>query len=319
MLAIQCKQKTEILSRDKSNTAIQIADENGRFVMTAHSVFPGIQLIYNDVHIQSVHLEKQIPTSEYIFEISHCREGRLEYHANQEFCYLSPGDLSIARTNHISSSSYFPLGHYHGLTIRIDLEHTPQCLSCFLDDVTVQPRRIVEKFCGDRAGFVVRSNRSLEHIFSELYSVPAEIQKGYFKIKILELLLFLSVLNIDQDVYKKRICSKTQVTLAKEIGRYLTEHMDDRITLDQLSERFHASGTQIKTSFKGVYGVSVYSYIRTQKMQAAAWMLRRTDHTILEVAGRFGYDNASKFARAFKEVIGRSPNEYRNTAEELLL
>ena len=87
--------------------------------------------------------------------------------------------------------------------------------------------------------------------------------------------------------------------------------MDKRITLDQVSERFHVSGTQIKKSFKAVYGVSMYAFIRTQKMHSAAAMLKSTDFTILEIAGEYGYENGSKFAGAFKAVMGMSPNEYR--------
>lgn len=289
----------------------EILSEEGRYIITTYEVFPGIRLIYSDAHIQSVRLEERRTTSDNIFEISHCREGRIECNVHDEFCYLAPGDLLIARTNSISSSAYFPLRHYHGITVRIDLEHTPKCLSCLLDDVTVQPKIIAEKFCGEQGCFIARSGQSFEHIFSELYSVPEEIQKGYFKVKILELLLFLSVLDTKQDRVETRTFTKTQVALAKEVSRYMLEHMNDRITLDQLSERFHVSGTHIKNTFKGVYGVSLGAYIRTQKMESAAYMLEYTDKSILEIAGEHGYDNGSKFAGAFRDVKGMAPNEYR--------
>nr|WP_243174223.1 helix-turn-helix transcriptional regulator [Clostridium cadaveris] len=87
--------------------------------------------------------------------------------------------------------------------------------------------------------------------------------------------------------------------------------MESHVTLDQLSEIFHISGTQIKNSFKAVYGVSMYSYIRTQKMQSAALLLKKNNCKVIEIAGRFGYDNGSKFAKAFKDIMGVTPNEYR--------
>lgn len=300
-----------VWKKTENNTVVEINDEHGQYIMTAYQVFPGIQLIYSNAHMQSVRLEERKSTSDTIFEISHCREGRLEYKVNGEFCYLTPGDLAVVRTNNVSSSSYFPLRHYHGVTVQIDLQHTPHCLSCLLDDVTVQPQAIAKKFCGEKGGFIARSNPSIAHLFSELYTVPKEIQKGYFKVKVLELLLFLSALDTKQDELEGRTYSKTQVTLAKNVSRYLTAHMDDRITLEQLSEYFHMSGTHIKNTFKGVYGVSLYSYIRTQKMESAAYMLEYTDKSILEIAGEHGYDNGSKFASAFRAVKGVAPNEYR--------
>ena len=41
-------------------------------------------------------------------------------------------------------------------------------------------------------------------------------------------------------------------------------------------------------------------------------LLRQTDRTVLDIAGQFGYDNGSKFAKAFRDVIGVSPNAYRS-------
>lgn len=306
------RSKTERLSQESDSTRVQISDGSGQYLMRVYQVFPGIQFIYSDAHIQNVQFEERMTTSDHIFEITHCREGRVECSVNGEFWYLAPGDLAIAWTNNISRTSYFPLRHYHGLTIRIDLEQTPKCLSCLLDDVTVRPKTIAEKFCGKKGGFVARANPSFAHIFSELYSVPAAIQKGYFKIKTLELLLFLSVLDTEQDELGGRTYTKIQVELAKEVSRYLLEHMEDRITLEQLSEQFRISGTHIKNTFKGVYGVSLGAYIRTQKMESAAYMLEYTDKSILEIANEHGYDNGSKFASAFRAVKGVNPAEYRN-------
>ena len=36
---------------------------------------------------------------------------------------------------------------------------------------------------------------------------------------------------------------------------------------------------------------------------------------VLDIAGQFGYDNASKFAKAFRSVIGVSPSAYRAGAD----
>ncbi len=105
--------------------------------------------------------------------------------------------------------------------------------------------------------------------------------------------------------------SKTNEKLAHEICRYLTEHMESRITIQMLSERFHVSGTGIKCAFKSVYGESVYAYIRKQKMLSAAKELKTTDKSVLEIAGSYGYDNGSKFAKAFRDCVGMSPLAYR--------
>ena len=168
----------------------------------------------------------------------------------------------------------------------------------------------MKKLDNNGRGYITRSNESIEHIFSELYSVPGEIKKGYLKVKILELLLFLSAME-PEAAEETKMVSAAHARLAKDICRYLTERMDRKVTLDMLAETFHVSATLIKNCFKDVYGVSVYSYIRTQKMEKAAVMLRETEMQITEIAGALGYDNSSKFAKAFKDVKGVTPGVYR--------
>lgn len=299
----------EVLGRDEDCTIYRLSDDKGDVVMTSYHVFPGIDLIYNDVHMRSCTIGRA-PLGDMI-EINHCREGRIECELRDEFFYLSQGDLAISRKDDAGHASYFPLSHYHGITIMIDLERTPCCLECFLKDVDVCPSSLADKFCGGSDCFVMRARPCMEHIFSELYSVPDCIRKGYFKVKILEILLFLSGMESDKNTLERCCYPAAQVALAKEVCRYLSEHMDCRVTISQLAERFKVSQTLLKDSFRGVYGVSVYAWIRTQKMRSAALMLLKTDKRILDIAGRHGYDNGSKFAKAFQDVMGMTPNAYR--------
>lgn len=292
----------------------RLRNTDGDVLIRRYQVFPGIALQYYDVHASSCTVNME-PDND-IFEIRHCREGRMEGSSANAFYYLEPGDLAICRPDKGCHCRYFPLRHYHGITIAVNVEEAPCCLSCFLDDVRVQPGLLMQKFCAKPTVFVARSQPAVEHIFSELYSVPAEIRKGYFKVKILELFLFLSCLDTNTDELVKRSYSNHQRLLAVQVSRYLAEHMDSKITLDRLSDHFHMSATQIKSSVRSVYGISLHSFIRIQKMQSAAKMLRDTGLSVLEIAGRYGYDNASKFAGAFKTVMGTTPKEYRNTPIE---
>ena len=43
---------------------------------------------------------------------------------------------------------------------------------------------------------------SIDHIFQELYAVPEQIKLPYFRIKVLELLLYLDALELPKDAEK---------------------------------------------------------------------------------------------------------------------
>lgn len=295
---------------DKGECDYCIVQSDGDVIMRYYQVFPGISLVYEDIHAQNCTYHRKVSDS--IFEIRHCREGRLEGKTQNEFFYMEAGDLSVCKPQKIINKSYYPLHHYHGITIIIDVEKTPQCLSCFLEDVNVEPKYLMDKFCNMSDTFVARSMSSISHVFDELYSVPENILKGYIKVKVLELMLFLTNIDIKTDEVSQRRFSQNQKNLANNISAYLLQNMDSKITLEQLSDIFLVSATQIKSSIKAVYGISLHNMIRIQKMQSAAKLLENTDLTIVEIAGKHGYDNASKFSAAFKTIIGVTPKEYRN-------
>lgn len=289
----------------------RIQGETGSIELTIYDVFPGICLVYNDVHTPRCAIAIDYPVGN-IIEIEHCREGRIECRDNDNYFYLSQGDISLRKKAGTGRDLEFPLSHYHGLAILIDLEKVPKCLACLLDGVDIEPAKLVEKFAlEDNHHIALRQLPSIEHIFSELYTVPESIRKGYQKVKVLEILLFLSGLELERDVLTRNRFSRKQVALAKSVSGYLMAHLNDRITIEALAKKFNTSPTQLKTSFRGVYGISVQAFQREQKMQSAARLLQTTDMTVQEIAGQFGYVNSSKFSAAFQSVMGRTPNEYR--------
>lgn len=295
-----------VLKSDPDCAVYSFSEAPEKARMTVYPVFPGIELIYNDIHAD---LRSQVQSvGKGFLEINHCHEGRMEVQSGSESFFLAPGDLSVSRLDTGMTVFHYPTGHYHGITARIDTARSPDCLSCFMQDVNVGISTLAEKFCTDSPWFAARSSASIEHVFSELYRVPAEIRRGYFKVKILELLLFLSALPVQVN---RPSYSRAQVGLAQDISRYLLENTEERITVTDLSRRFGASPTMINTSFRGVYGMTPAAFLRAQKMHAAAKLLRQSDRTVLDIANQFGYDNASKFAKAFRDVIGVPPNSYR--------
>ncbi len=281
----------------------------------ADSVFPGITIAYINAHVDKIHYAQESSHVKSTFEILHCREGRIQCSISGKYLYLSPGDLLLVKTESMDPELSFPLRHCHGILIRIDVLAAPKCLSCLLQDVRVSPGYIAEKFCEEKGYFIARSNSSVEHIFSELYRVPEQIRRGYSKIKILELMLFLSVLEKEED--RAKICSPAQASLAKSVAEYLSGNMEEKLTLEQAAQKFHTSQTNIKSAFRAVYGIPFYSFAKAQKMESAAYMLEHTDKSITEIANEHGYDNSGKFSSAFRTIKGVTPSCYRGTCKSI--
>ena len=174
-------------------------DSTGDCEVTVYPVFSGIELVYYDVHMQSCDID--LAKGREMLIITHCQEGRIEFeYKNGEYLYLASGDLSIQKNTENIRHRYCPLSHYHGVSVAIDMNRVPRCFSCILDDVFVSPEELEMKFCSEKPYSIMRENISIEHIFSELYSVPENIRKGYHKVKVLELLLFFNILFFFQNL-----------------------------------------------------------------------------------------------------------------------
>lgn len=304
--------EVEMIKRDNDCMIYKMKNHDGEGVMTSYQVFPGIELIYNDFHMGNCFHNKQPHTD--IMEINHCRLGRFECEfLNGDYVYLEEGDLAVNMLSNRTAKSCFPLEHYHGVSVVICLDEAERSISCVLEDISINLYSLRDKLCHKDRCFIMRAKNSIEHIFFELYTVPDEVKRGYFKLKVLELLLFLSVVDIAEQREERQYFHKSQVDIIKEIKEYMTENLEQHNTLEELSNHFKIPITAMKLCFKAVYGTSVYAYMRSYRMQAAAVMLRRGNDSVAAIAGRVGYNNSSKFASAFKDIMGMSPLEYRKT------
>ena len=104
-----------------------------------------------------------------------------------------------------------------------------------------------------------------------------------------------------------------QVKIIREIHDHLTEHMEQRVTIEELAHRYLINPTTLKTVFKQVYGNSLAAHMKEPRMEKAASLLRETELSVAEIAGQVGYESQSKFTAAFKEQFGQLPKEYRRT------
>lgn len=107
----------------------------------------------------------------------------------------------------------------------------------------------------------------------------------------------------------------SQQEVAERAHEMIMTNLERHITIAELSQTVHISATQVKSCFHKVYGMPIYAYARSQRMEAASSLLSETDQSILEIAGKFGYENGSKFAGAFRRVKGVSPSEYRRKVQ----
>lgn len=306
-----------ILSTNEKCTVYFIENKTGSGTVTYYNVFPGIEIYYNDFHMSDGFTRKHAQSSN-IIEINHCRLGRFECEFKDGgYAYLGEGDLAINMLNNYKDTAYFPLSHYHGISIVINIPEANKTINDIMNifqDIKIDIDIILKNAKANNGYFIIRATNMIEHIFYELYHAPDDMREGYIKLKIIELLIFLSRTNIENQTKKREYFPKSQVEKMKEIREFLVTHLDQIYTLAQLSEHFLIPMSTMKRVFKGIYGAPILTYIRKYRIQEAAQMLINSDLSISEISDKVGYENPAKFSEAFKNLMKLAPSEYRKNS-----
>ena len=165
--------------------------------MARHTVFDGIDLLFLDVKRETIQFFAQSHTK--TFAINHCEEGRIECKfASGEYLYMGPGDMSLGW--HIRADyqheNYFPTKSFKGIVLLVDVVRAQPVLDTLVADTPIDLTAIANRFCENTDfGMMMEETESVRQIFSSLYNVPDSIRAHYFKLKIVEIFLLLSVIS----------------------------------------------------------------------------------------------------------------------------
>ena len=273
-------------------------------------LYPGIELCYLTFSTDSFSVQHKALS--HIIQINYCKAGQMMWEMkNGNRIYLNPGDFSLHTMKACTDSVLtFPNGIYQGLSIYIDLQevsvHSPELLKGSNIFETILP----EKFCRNDSPVFLAGNEQTERIFSAFFNQPESLKLPYQKIKTLELLLYLSKTELTSSQQLSEYKTE-QIRIIREIHDQLTWHMEQRITIEELSRKYLINPTTLKNAFKSIYGTSIAAHIKEHRMEQAAKMLKETDKSIAEIARAVGYDSQSKFTAAFKTYFKVLPKEYR--------
>ncbi|QEL57613.1 AraC family transcriptional regulator [Chromobacterium paludis] len=93
---------------------------------------------------------------------------------------------------------------------------------------------------------------------------------------------------------------------------YIASHLDQPLEVERLSRVAHFSVFHFHRQFSAYLGVSVARYILTQRLRRASYRLVfQPGAKITDIALDCGFDNPESFSRAFRQMQGQSPSEFR--------
>ncbi|MDO5063080.1 MAG: AraC family transcriptional regulator [Peptostreptococcaceae bacterium] len=302
-----------LLAKTEDMIILRVENETGEGDMIIYQVFDGVYLMYNDFHME--YYDSLFQAAKTILAVDFCREGSLVMECDNGFCQIKkPGNICIDSRVHHKGVVKFPTKHFHGITIGFESELATKALSGDVPAIPVDLEMIRSKFCGTDGYFMIQEEDTLKRLFMELYQVPDKAKQLYFRAKILELLVCLSVLEPGSLTGEKPYFYKEQVEKVHAAAKRMMENLKDDHRIEDLAKQYDISQTAFKECFKSIYRKPVFAWLTEQRMQRASELLTlNPEMSIGDIAFEVGYESGGKFAAAFKRIYGMSPKQYRSS------
>lgn len=109
-----------------------------------------------------------------------------------------------------------------------------------------------------------------------------------------------------------------QAEFARQICRYIEQHLEETVTLTELGRVFQQSPFHLQRTFKRVMGITPRAYTDTCRMKRAKQQLR-TGHSVTNALYDAGYGSSSRLYERTASHLGMSPGKYRNGAIAILI
>lgn len=95
------------------------------------------------------------------------------------------------------------------------------------------------------------------------------------------------------------------------VKRYIEEHFDQHIGLDEIISDCGYSKYHISRLFKSLMGMTIMEYLVQRRMEEAKRKLAQTELSVKEIAIEIGYSDPNYFSWAFAKEVGIPPLQYR--------
>ncbi|MDN9010669.1 AraC family transcriptional regulator [Brevibacillus laterosporus] len=145
-------------------------------------------------------------------------------------------------------------------------------------------------------------------------SYSGSAKRLYMEGKTLELLA-LFIYEMEMGQVKGRSSLKKDdidpIYLARDI---LVKMLGQPPSLLALSKLIQLNDYKLKIGFKEVFGMTVFEFVRQQRMEKARMLLENNKISVSEASSLVGYHNFSHFASLFRKTYGVNPSEYGKNA-----
>ena len=157
-------------------------------------------------------------------------------------------------------------------------------------------------------GFMI--NGQLRTIVNEFLNCSFDgiTKQSYLESKLTELIL-IALASEGSEAATNNILRKTDRDNLIRIENYIQSHLKEDLNIEKLSVLAGLNTSKFKSVFKQVYGMPVFKYITSLRIEKAIQLISKHDYTIAQASYEVGYKNPQHFTVAFKKKLGYLPSK----------
>lgn len=113
---------------------------------------------------------------------------------------------------------------------------------------------------------------------------------------------------------------RTNPKLSKQVQSccdYIELHLEDDFSIKLLAERVGYADYYLSRKFKKELKIGIGDYIKFARIDYACALLTTTDLPIHEIAARLKFCSSTHFSDAFRSVLGKLPQQYRQENQKI--
>jgi len=256
-----------------------------------------------------------------------------------KFLYCSKGHLSHRFESDQDDNHH--IDQYQGVIVASDRKNghvvrIPKNTHLRMTSIEINREKFVERYFCDLESL----HPSLKNLFLDVHATNGFYQHGDFSLQLSELIDLMSKykhqgfvrrLYLESKAYellstqihmyeddvldepKRSILRKSEVAAIHDASTIINENVKDIDSIDTLSKRVGMNAHKLQEGFQYFFHQSVNQYIQNARLNQAKELLKERDKSIAHIAELVGWSSTSHFNKMFKEKMGLTPSQYRNT------
>jgi two-component system, response regulator YesN len=122
--------------------------------------------------------------------------------------------------------------------------------------------------------------------------------------------------NLETDSVDRKLPPQSN-SMVDSVIEYIGEHLEDKLTLQQLADYVYLHPQYLSRLFKQEKGITITEFITMKRIEKSKSLLISTQESITDISEKCGFTDLNYFSRVFSKIEGVSPKKYRQYEQTL--